>query len=110
MAIIYTWAVTAVKTKTEAGRTNAIVQTYWEKIGTDDNGNTGKFAGATPFTVDPDAENFIPFEQLTEKTVLSWIKAVVIGDYEHHVNAVIQKQIDEIANPVTDATLPWATN
>ena len=110
MAITYTWEVTSIKTKTEAGRSDAVVQTYWNKIGTDENGNTGKFAGATPFTVSEDQENFIPFNLLTEENVLSWIQAVVVGDYEAHVNAEIQRQIDEVANPVAEATLPWATN
>lgn len=89
---------------------NAVVQTYWQKIGTDENGNTGTFSGATPFTVDPTDESgpFIPFDQLTEEDVLTWIKSIVVGSYEEHVNGQIQKQIDEKVTPITDAALPWA--
>ena len=74
------------------------------------NDNTGEFSGATPFSVDsmPDGEVFIPFSELTEETVLEWIKAVVVGTYEEHVNKQIQKQIDEKHNPVVEASLPWA--
>jgi hypothetical protein len=110
MAITYTWKVTSAKTKTEGLNQNAIVQTYWTKTGTDENGNTGTFSGATPFTTVgmPEGYTFIPFDQLTEEMVLEWIKAVVIGGYEEHVNAQIQKQIDDKLTPVTEATLPWA--
>lgn len=103
----YTWKITGLKTLDANGVENAVVQTYWEKIGTDSNGKKGKFTGATPFpqsTIDP--ENFIPFENLTEDIVLGWIKDVVVGDYEKHVNEQIQKQID--LQNIKQPTLPWA--
>lgn len=109
MAITYTWKVTSLKTKTEGGNTDAVVQTYWTKTGTDENGNTGVFSGATPFTsVNVPAGEFVPFAELTEETVLGWIKAVVVGQYEEHVNGIIAKQIDEKVNVVAEKALPWA--
>ncbi len=109
MAITYTWEVTSLKTKNEGDNLNAVVQTYWKKIGTDENGNQGTFSGATPFTsVDVPAGEFVPFEELTEENVLDWIKAVVTGMYEEHVNKQIHKQIDEKITPVVEASLPWA--
>lgn len=98
----YTWEVTGLKTTNDGG----VVQTYWKKTGTDADGNTGTFAGATPFEVNPDAADFIPFDQLTEADVLGWIQAVVVGSYEEHVNGMIQKQIS--AKMITDAAMPWA--
>jgi hypothetical protein len=98
----YTWEVTGLKT-TEGG---GVVQTYWKKVGTDENGNTGTFSGATPFDVDPTDPNYIPFESLTEEDVLGWIQAVVVGSYEEHVNGQIQKQINE--QTIVDAAMPWA--
>lgn len=118
MAITYTWEITGMKVRDEVNSegvtlTNAVVQTYWKKIGTD-SANTehvGTFSGATPFTASdvPEGE-FIEFESLTEETVLGWIQDVVVGSYEEHVNAQIQKQIDAIVNPITEPTLPWAKN
>jgi hypothetical protein len=111
MAITYTWEVTSIKTRNVNDFTNAIVQTYWKKIGTDENGNTGTFSGATPFdadTIDPD--NFTAFDQLTEEMVLGWIQAVVVGSYEEHVNAQIKKQIDEQASPISETDRPWAVS
>lgn len=108
----YTWEITGIKRKNTEDLNNIIVQTYWRKTGTDENGNSASFAGATPFdlsTVDP--ENFISYEDLTEEIVLSWIKSVVVFDYEEHVNETIQRKIDEIVNPITEIEkedLPWA--
>jgi hypothetical protein len=110
MAITYTWKVTSLKTKNEGSNQNAVVQTYWQKIGTDENGNVGTFSGATPFTTTtmPEGNVFVPFEELTEEVVLEWIKDVVVGNYETHVNGKIQEQIDQHVNPVSEAQMPWA--
>lgn len=109
MAITYTWEITGLKKKNEGSNTDAVVQTYWTKKGTDDDGNIGVFSGATPFT-SADADPFVAFADLTEEVVLGWIKAVadVDGSYKEHINAQIQKQIDDQITPVVDADMPWA--
>lgn len=109
----YTWKITGLKRKNSPELQNIIVQTYWKKIGTDDDGNTGEFSGATPFelsTVDPD--NFIAYEDLTEEMILGWIQSVVINDYETHVNAQIAKQIENKVSPLIEVTsgFPWEPN
>lgn len=108
MTITYTWAVTGMKATNVGSETNYVIQTYWTKTGTDENGNTGTFSGATPFAPDPQQTNFIPFDQLTEEIVLGWIEPVVTGSYEDHVNGVIDKQIAEKIDPVVQPPLPWA--
>lgn len=110
MTITYTWAVTSLKTRTEGSNENAVVQTYWKKIGTDEAGNTGEFFGATPFTTTtmPEGSTFVPFAQLTEAMVLGWIQDVVVGSYEEHVNTQIAKQIAEKTTPITESPMPWA--
>ncbi len=107
MAITYTWEVSSLKTKAEGSNADAVIQTYWKKTGTDDDGNVGSFSGATPFT-SVDADPFVAFADLTEADVLGWIQGVVVDDYEVHVNGVIQKQIDALVTPVTEPDLPWA--
>ena len=112
MAITYTWKLTGLKKTDKGGIEGVVFQTYWKKIGTDANGNTGEFSGATPISADSVVEDdFIPYEQLTEETVLSWVKPVVVGSYEAHVNGVIAKQIEEKVSPtvhVDESQLPWA--
>jgi len=109
--LTYTWKVTSLKIRNEPALNGVVYQTYWKKTGTDSDGNTGEFSGATPF--DPakvDPNNFTPFEQLTEEIVLGWIKEVVVGSYEEHVNGQIQKQIDAKKSPsqeINDGKFPW---
>jgi len=112
MTITYTWAVTSVKTKTEGDNVDAVVQTYWTKTGTDEDGNTGVFSGATPFTsVNVPDEEFVAFEDLTEATILGWIQGVFVDNetYDNHVNEQIAKQIDDKKNPIEQKSLPWAS-
>ena len=112
MSMTYTWKVTGIKIKDEVNAEGvtlpkAICQTYWQKIGTDANGNEGTFSGATPFSASEVSEgDFVSFDSLDEDTVLGWIKAIVVGSYEEHVNGMIQRQIDE--KSISEATMPWA--
>lgn len=114
MALTYTWKVTGLKKRDQVNADGvtlegAIVQTYWECHGTDADGNTAHFSGATPFTAENvPAGSFTPFASLTEETVISWIKAVVDNDpsYKAHIDEHIMKQIDAVAT--VDAAMPWA--
>jgi hypothetical protein len=108
MTITYTWAVTGMKVTTVGTESDYVVQTYWTKTGTDENGNTGVFSGATPFDPNPDQTDFIPYDQLTQEIVLGWIQPIVTGGYEDHVNGEIAKQIADKIDPVVDQPLPWA--
>lgn len=108
MAITYTWKVTGIKTATVDGQDNVVVQTYWEKTGTDEAGNTGTFTGATPFNVTKvNPTTFVPLEALTEEVVLGWIQKVVVDGYAEHVDAQIARKLQ--GTTVQSATMPWAT-
>lgn len=112
MNLTYTWKLKSAKKADVGGLSGVILQTYWECTGTDEDGHSGTFHGATPFDptqVDPD--NFTAFEDLTEAEVLSWIKGIVVGVYKDHVDAQIKKQIMDqklVVEEVTEADLPWA--
>lgn len=108
----YTWKLKSLKRKDSSNLKNIIVQTYWQKIGTNENGVEGIFEGATPFDLNTiNQDNFVPYEELTEEMILSWIKSQVTNNlgYEEHINGRIKKQIDEKENPVIEVTggFPW---
>lgn len=107
MSIAYTWKIISAKAKDDG----AVTQVEWMKIGTDEHGHTGAFTGASQFTPEdmPEGDTFIPFAELTEEIMSDWIKDIVVGIYEEHVNAQIQQQIDRAHNVVSEAALPWAT-
>lgn len=109
MSITYTWKVTGMKVKSTDALSQAVFQTFWQKTGRDENGNEGVFSGATPFDVSKiNPDNFTPLEQLSEEQVLEWIKSVVVGDYENHVNSQIAKQLAEKTATIEEVKLPWA--
>ena len=107
----YVWAVTGMTGADIATESNVIINVRWTCTGTDADGYEGVFNGATPLTVgDIDPSTFVPYDQLTQELVLSWVKPIVMNDqaYWIHVNSVIQRQITakkENANP--DIPLPW---
>lgn len=112
MALTYTWTLKSLK-KTDADELEGvIVGTQWVCTGTDEDGNSGSFNGATPFKLDEvDPENFTPYEQLTKDQVLGWIEATVVGTYKDHVDEQILKQINAQKNPVVEVdsqSFPWA--
>ncbi len=112
MALTYTWALKSLKKADVDGLSGVIVQTHWECTGTDENGVSGTFTGATPF--DPaqvDPENFTAYENLTEAQVLGWIETIVAGSYKEHVDGQIMRQINEKtlnAQEVNGDQFPWS--
>jgi hypothetical protein len=116
MAFTYTYTVRNLKVRDEVNAdgdtlTNAVVQTYWDITGTDEEGNTGQFTGATPFSAaNVPAGSFTAFADLDEATVIGWITGVINGDagYKAHIDMQIQKEIDRnIATEVAGEDLPW---
>ena len=93
MTITYTWKVTELKTVNTTDLTEVVVQTYWEKIGTNENGISANFSGATPFTASSVTPNiFVPFNELTQEIVLGWIQEVVVGITK---NKLINKSLNK---------------
>ena len=118
MAFTYAWKVTNLKVKDQVNADgeslqNAVVQTYWQCEGTDENGNSAFFSGATPFSAENvPAGSFKAFADLTEADVLAWIQNVVNSDanYKAHIDEQIQREIDkELVTEVEEESLPWAT-
>jgi len=117
MALTYTWSVTSLKVRDEVnseGATlpNAVVQTFWKVVGTDENGNEGHFSGATPFTAaNVPAGSFTAFESLQEADVISWIQNVVNSDanYKAHIDQQITNMINaSLTIEKSSSELPWA--
>lgn len=106
--LTFTWEITQVDTATSGGHARAIIQTRWRKTGTDSEGNSASFDGATPLSAEGVSDDdFIDFTALPEATVIGWIKDKLGGST--HYNERIQLGIDEQTNPVTEEeSLPWS--
>lgn len=106
--ITYRWSVTRLETVDTEQYPHIVIQAYWKKIGTDEQGVEGEFLGATPFSKEEiSLEQFINFDSLNEETVLSWIAAKIDSKYESHINRRIQEQIDKKNSTTESPDLPW---
>ena len=119
MAWTYTWDIERLKVKDEVNSdgetlTNAVCNTYWKITGTNDDGDSASWSGATPLSAaNVSLANFNDFASLTETQVLGWIRAIVETDngYMNHINEQLQKVIDlENEEEVDSEGLPWSTS
>ena len=86
---------------------NYVVNALWEVTGVD-GANTASIGGNTQFNSADQEGAFIPYDQLTEVTVIGWIPESQIASAQ----ACVQGQIDSmITPPVSPAAqpLPWVT-
>ena len=108
----YEWKLTGLKKTSGNNLSDVVVQTYWTLTGTDSDGDSGTFSGATPFDLNKvDPASFTSYESLTEGIILSWVQDVVVGSYKDHVDQQIQKQIDAKKTPVVEVKegdFPWS--
>lgn len=114
MTFTYTWKLTALKKTSENGINDAIIGTKWTVTGTDSDGFSGVFYGASPFNLNKiDPDNFIPYEELTEEIVLSWVQRDFEEEnYKKHIDSQIQRQIDEqkaVVINIDETSFPWST-
>ena len=116
MGLTYDWKLTSLRKQNTDNLSDVIVGTQWKLTGTDEDGNSGVFNGATPFEVrDLNGDGFVDYRDLTEELVLGWIKSQVSGstpaNYMNHINQQIQKQIDHtkyVNMDVQERDLPWS--
>jgi len=98
MPIQYTWKVTQLKRKLDTG---LVFNAFYEVSATD-----GEFSAETNGRVSlgqPDSENFIPYEDLTESVVLNWVYEKVGKEMEN----LLLENIENQKNPKEASGLPW---
>ena len=93
-----TWKISQLDRKTADG---FVTTAHWTCSGQD-----GDFSGSVYSTCSFEGELTVPYEQLTEATVLSWVWQSV--DKEA-TEAAVAAQIEAQKNPVSATGLPWAS-
>ena len=91
--------------------TGGVTIAHWrvtaeETVGTGDDAvtYTASAYGTCGFTPDPDDDDFIAYDSLTEATVLGWVHAEVDQDA---TEAALTANIEAQKNPVTADGMPW---
>jgi hypothetical protein len=101
MAATTTWKIANLERETEDG----FVFTAHYTVNADDGTYTSGAYGSLGFER-PD--NLIPFSQLTEETVVGWVKEKFGEEKVAEIEAALQSQIDEQKHPSKAAGVPWA--
>jgi hypothetical protein len=74
-------------------------------------GETDRKVGTIEFVGDVNDPNFVPFENLTETTVLSWVTSTLgeeeITKIETEFETRLQERIDKKSNPEFLTGTPW---
>ena len=65
---------------------------------------TASAYGTVGFTPDPDADDFVAYDSLTEADVLAWVHAEVD---QAATEAALTAKIEADKNPVTGSGKPW---
>ena len=104
----YTWTINNMFTVQQPDP-NYVVNVLWTLTGVDGT-TTGSVPGNTTFD-SSQSGSFVPYDQLTEATVIDWVQAALGADGVANYEASVQGQIDsQITPPVSpqNTTLPWA--
>ena len=83
-----------------------VVNVLWQVTGVD-GANTASIGGNTQFDSSQAPETFVPYDQLTQATVIGWIPANQIESAQ----ACVQGQIDSMITPPVspeNTPLPWS--
>ena len=104
MATTFTTRITAMFTLQQPDP-NYVVNALWEVTGVDGT-NTASIGGNTQFD-STQSSTFIPYNELTEATVIGWIPESAIASAQ----ACVQGQIDSMITPPVspeNTPLPWS--
>lgn len=108
MTINTTWKVENIECLTQSGDLeNVVYNVAWRVFASDGTTQTSTY-GATVVPA-PTLENFIPYSQLTEETVLGWVHSVMGEDQKAMTEASAVSALEYILSPkVVTQPLPWA--
>jgi trehalose utilization protein len=104
MAVTYTWMVHSMATKPSvSGVSNAVQKIYWECQGRE--GSSMMRAQGCVELADPDPENFVNYDDLTEDDVLNWVWGNV---GKEKVEDALASRVSKKTNPTTvSLPNPW---
>ena len=100
-ATTFTWKIANLERETADGY---VFTAHWTLDANDGTYNTGAY-GSVGFER-PD--NLIPFSELTEETVVGWVKDHFGAEKVSEIEAALQTQLDNMHAPKTQTGVPWA--
>ena len=101
MAATFNWTVPMTERQTADG---FVCVAHWICRASDGDFSASSY-GTAGFSQDPEADSFIPYDQLTEAQVLGWVWAD--GVDKDATEAALAQKIEADKNPTTAAGVPW---
>ena len=96
----YLWTITEMERASQSG---GVITVFWLCM-KHDGEHTGAVSGSINFTPDPSSSEFVPYERLSEQTVLGWVwSALSKVDVEQQV----EKKLAEMCDPPILTGMPW---
>ena len=90
---------------TRTAASGGVVTAYWRVTAQDGEHAAANYGGAS-FTPNPEADDFIPFENLTQDIVLEWVfQQINKADIESH----LEQQLEHMKHPTELSGVPWVT-
>jgi len=103
----HTWKVAALDyAVSQDGLSNVVTTVHWTCSKEDENGNSG-YAYGTHGLPEPDPNSFVAWDALDESTVLSWMTSDMAEGEVDSIQASVDAQIAEQANPTHGCGVPW---
>ena len=100
MAATMNWTIATLERELSDG---GVIVAHWRCTASDGDYSASSY-GTAGFTPDPESEDFVAYDDLTEADVLAWVWESVDKDA---TEAALQAKIDADKNPVTAAGVPW---
>lgn len=98
--ITYQWSIKTLEREVSDG---GVIVAHWSCLA-QENDYTSCAYGSESFTPDPTDPDFIPYDQLTEADVLSWVWDEVDKDV---AEAKLSEKINKQKTPQTTTGVPW---
>jgi len=94
------WSIQNLERKTADG---FVYTAHWRCTATDGDFSASSY-GTAGFSQDPEAESFVPYQDLTEDMVLGWLWNSIDKDA---TEAALAAKIEADKNPTSASGVPW---
>lgn len=102
MATVFSWKIANLERETDDGFVFIAHYTVNANDGTYTSGAYGSLGFERP-------DKLIPFSELTEETVVEWVKEKFGEEKVAEIEAALQAQLDEQHQPTKAAGVPWVS-
>lgn len=101
----FTYRIDGARTATIGDKQNVVKQIQWELTGTKD-GQSFSLPQTTTLP-DPDGQPFIPFNELNQSTIISWLEQSEprLLNIKAHIQSVVDRMVEKAS--LTETRLPW---